>query len=57
MSEVTRIRAGHLVDVVAGEVLADQLVTVRGERIDAVETVPAGSRWTSICRTTPFFPA
>ena len=37
MSEVTRIRAGHLVDVVAGEVLADQLVTVRGERIDAVE--------------------
>ena len=37
MSEVTRIRAGHLVDVVTGEVLADQLVTVRGERIDAVE--------------------
>ena len=37
MSEVTRIRAGHLVDVVAGKVLADQLVTVRGERIDAVE--------------------
>ena len=37
MSEVTRIRAGHLVDVVAGEVLADQLVTLRGERIDAVE--------------------
>ena len=40
MSEVTRIRAGHLVDVVAGEVLADQLVTVRGERIDAVEPFP-----------------
>jgi imidazolonepropionase-like amidohydrolase len=37
VSEVTRIRAGHLVDVVAGEVLHDQLVTVRGERIDAVE--------------------
>jgi imidazolonepropionase-like amidohydrolase len=29
-----------LVDVVAGEVLADQLVTVRGERIDAVEPFP-----------------
>lgn len=40
MSEVTRIRAGHLVDVVAGEVLADQLVTLRGERIDAVEPFP-----------------
>jgi imidazolonepropionase-like amidohydrolase len=40
VSEVTRIRAGHLVDVVAGEVLADQLVTVRGERIDAVEPFP-----------------
>lgn len=40
MSEVTRIRAGHLVDVVAREVLADQLVTLRGERIDAVEPFP-----------------
>jgi imidazolonepropionase-like amidohydrolase len=40
VSEVTRIRAGHLVDVVAGEVLADQLVTLRGERIDAVEPFP-----------------
>jgi len=29
-----------LVDVVAGEVLADQLVTLRGERIDAVEPFP-----------------
>jgi imidazolonepropionase-like amidohydrolase len=37
VSEVTRIRAGHLVDVVAGEVLADRVVTVRRERIDAVE--------------------
>jgi imidazolonepropionase-like amidohydrolase len=40
VSEVTRIRAGRVVDVVAGEVLADQLVTVRGERIDAVEPFP-----------------
>ena len=37
MTDVTRIRAGHLVDVVAGEVLADRVITVRSERIDAVE--------------------
>lgn len=36
MSEVTRIRAGRLVDVVAGEVLRDQLLVVRGERIESV---------------------
>jgi imidazolonepropionase-like amidohydrolase len=35
VSEVTRIRAGQLVDVVAGEVLRDQLLVVRGERIEA----------------------
>ncbi|RPJ15603.1 MAG: amidohydrolase family protein, partial [Actinobacteria bacterium] len=36
MSEVTRIRAGHLVEVVAGEVLTDQLLIARGERIESV---------------------
>ena len=36
MSEVTRIRAGQLVDVVAGGVLRDQLLVVRGERIESV---------------------
>jgi len=36
VSEVTRIRAGQLVDVVAGEVLRDQLLVVRGERIESV---------------------
>ena len=36
MSDVTRIRAGQLVDVVAGEVLSDQLLVVRGERIESV---------------------
>ena len=36
MSDVTRIRAGQLVDVVAGEVLRDQLLVVRGERIESV---------------------
>ena len=56
MSEVTRIRAGQLVDVVAGEVLRDQLLVVRGERIEAVYRTTA-SRSTSIFRTTPCSPA
>ena len=37
MSELIRVRAGRLVDVVAGEVLADRVIAVRGDRIDAVE--------------------
>jgi imidazolonepropionase-like amidohydrolase len=36
VSDVTRIRAGQLVDVVAGEVLSDQLLVVLGERIEWV---------------------
>jgi imidazolonepropionase-like amidohydrolase len=36
VSDVTRIRAGQLVDVVAGEVLRDQLLVVRGEHIESV---------------------
>ena len=36
MSDVTRIRAGQLVDVVAGEVLRDQLLVLRGEHIESV---------------------
>src|SRR4029450_12270647 len=34
--DLTRIRAGWLVDVVAGEVLRDRIVTVRGDRIESV---------------------
>ena len=36
MTDSTRIRAGQLVDVLSGEVLRDQLLVVRGERIDSV---------------------
>ena len=36
MSEVTRIRAGRLVDVAAGEVVRDRVITVAGERVEAV---------------------
>jgi imidazolonepropionase-like amidohydrolase len=36
VSDVTRIRAGQLVDVVAGEVLRDQLLVVRGDHIESV---------------------
>jgi imidazolonepropionase-like amidohydrolase len=32
------IRAGHLVDVVAGEVRDAQLITIRGDRIESVES-------------------
>ncbi len=37
MSDHTLIRAGRLVDVVAGEVRRAQVITIRGERIEAVE--------------------
>jgi imidazolonepropionase-like amidohydrolase len=47
--QVVVIRAGRLVDVVAGKVLADQTIVINGERIAAVGpsasvTVPAGAR-------------
>jgi imidazolonepropionase-like amidohydrolase len=47
--QVVVIRAGKLVDVVAGKVLADQTIVINGERIAAVGpsasvTVPAGAR-------------
>jgi imidazolonepropionase-like amidohydrolase len=41
VSDVTRVRAGRLVDVVAGEVLGDRVIAVRGERIEAVEPYAA----------------
>src|SRR3990170_551121 len=33
----TRIRVGRLIDVVAGEVLADRILTIRGDRVERVE--------------------
>lgn len=48
------IRAGRLVDVVAGEIVADQEVLIRGERIEgvrpAVGEVPAGARVIDLSR-------
>jgi imidazolonepropionase-like amidohydrolase len=44
---ITVIRAGRLIDVVAGRVLPDQLILVRGKNIEAVGTsvaVPVGAR-------------
>jgi imidazolonepropionase-like amidohydrolase len=38
---LTAIRAGRLVDVVRGQVLRDQVIVVRGERIESVQ--PAGA--------------
>ncbi len=46
--DVTVIRAGRLVDVLRGEVLIDQSIVIRGERIEAVQPasapVPRGAR-------------
>ena len=47
-----RIRAGLVVDVVAGEVLHDRVIGIRGERIEAVEPTTE-LRSTSTCRITP----
>ena len=35
--DLTRIRVGRLIDVVAGEVLADRILTIRGDRVERVE--------------------
>ena len=47
MSAPTLIRAGRLVDVDAGELRRDQVVTVRGDRIESVRdddgSVPDGA--------------
>jgi imidazolonepropionase-like amidohydrolase len=46
--ELTAIRAGRLVDVDKGEIRRDQVVLVRGERIEAIQPasvrVPSGAR-------------
>ena len=43
MSETVRIRAGRLLDVVAGEELRDRLVTVRDDRIESVAAFEGGA--------------
>ena len=53
---LTAIRAGRLVDVERGEVVRDQVVLVRGERIEAVRPagarLPAGARVVDLSRYT-----
>lgn len=47
LAETTYVRAGRLVDVIAGRVLADQLIAIEGERILAVTPYappPAGAQ-------------
>jgi len=43
VSDLTRIRAGRLIDVVAGEVLEDRLLTVRDERFEDVASFDGGA--------------
>jgi imidazolonepropionase-like amidohydrolase len=54
--EVIAIRAGRLVDVERGEVRRDQLIVVRGERIEAIRPgttrPPAGARVIDLSRHT-----
>jgi imidazolonepropionase-like amidohydrolase len=54
--EIVAIRAGRLVDVERGEVRRDQVVLVRGERIEAVQPagskLPAGARVVDLSRHT-----
>jgi imidazolonepropionase-like amidohydrolase len=53
---VTAIRAGRLVDVERGEVRRDQLLLIRGERIEAIrpgsDKIPAGARVIDLSRYT-----
>ena len=53
---VTAIRAGRLVDVERGEIRRDQMILVRGDRIEAIrpgaEKVPAGARLVDLSRYT-----
>ncbi len=54
--DVTAIRAGRLVDVERGEVRRDQLIIVRGERIESLQPgatrIPAGARVIDLSRHT-----
>ncbi|HET8525237.1 MAG TPA: amidohydrolase family protein [Actinomycetota bacterium] len=43
MTETVRIRAGRLLDVVAGQELRDRLVTVRDDRIESVSAFDGGA--------------
>ena len=54
---VTVVRAGHLVDTVAGKVLNDQTIVITGERITEVGptasvSVPAGAETIDLSRST-----
>jgi imidazolonepropionase-like amidohydrolase len=54
---ITVVRAGHLVDTVAGKVLNDQTIVIMGERITAVGptgsvSVPAGAETIDLSRST-----
>jgi imidazolonepropionase-like amidohydrolase len=55
-SQVTAIRAGRLVDVVGGVVRRDQLVVIRGDRIEAIRPggtrLPAGAKLIDLSRYT-----
>jgi imidazolonepropionase-like amidohydrolase len=53
---VTAIRAGRLVDVEKGEIRRDQLIVIRGDRIEAIEPgstkAPTGARLLDLSRYT-----
>src|SRR5437899_1057265 len=55
-AEIIAIRAGRLLDVETGEVRRDQLILIRGERIEAVQPaaakIPAGTRLIDLSKYT-----
>jgi imidazolonepropionase-like amidohydrolase len=55
-AEIVAVRAGRLVDVEKGEVRRDQVIVVRGERIEAVQSasakIPAGARLIDLSKYT-----
>ena len=54
--EVVAVRAGRLVDVERGEVRRDQLIVIRGERIESIlpgtSRPPSGARMIDLSRAT-----
>ena len=54
-SQVTAIRAGRLVDVDAGRVLTNQIILMRGGKIEAISehvVVPAGATLVDLSKMT-----
>ena len=50
--DLTRIRAGWLIDVVTGEVLRDRVIGIDGATGSSRSAMTTDRRWSSICPST-----